>query len=211
MNINININCRQVLIVMFLLVSLFLCLVKAVIGIFGSCESLVADGLFSLYASFILLKHLFTDKNMGTLKEKGFLIAGILIAVVLILGIFDITVFSIVRLIKASKGLLGEPSIYVIFVAAASVLASLVFIKWILDSSDGNAADGKIQSSVPDDINEIMKTGIIISSVVIAGCILSKTVSVCFDEIAAIFIVCILISRVIFMIRSNYKLLAIKD
>jgi len=197
-------SCNKRLNLWSLFVSLFLSLVKGVIGILGSSESLVADGLYSLYQSFVALKSIFpADKNEeNDAIYKSVWFAGLVIAVMLILGIGDVLIFSLVRIAKATKGLLVRPSPYALYTAILSVLANQLLYRYSLC----------LKKEMPEKNGSAMemaqnfRLSVIVSSIVIIGIAISRTVSLYGDAIAALILGIMLISKVINLFSQSWKI-----
>ncbi len=80
--------------------SLFLSLMKVVIGVLGASEVLAADGLYSFYQSFLALKTAFHKESTAGSRavRKSFWIVGLLVSKIMILGTCDVLFYSFVNL-----------------------------------------------------------------------------------------------------------------
>jgi len=197
-------SCKQRLNLWALSVSLFLILMKGVIGILGSSESLVADGLYSFYQSFVLVKLiLLINRNEGTSSiYKSVWFAGLVISIMLILGIGDVLIFSIVRITKAAKGLLVRPSPYALYAAILSVLANQLLYRYRLCS--GREMPEKDVSE--SEITQSLRLSVIISSIVVIGIGIARTQSVYGDALAALIVATIVIPKVINLFNQSLKI-----
>jgi len=196
-------SCNKRLNLWSLFCSLFLSLVKGAIGILGSSESLVADGLYSFYMSFIALKSIFlTSKNReNETVYKSVWFAGLVIAIMLILGIGDVLIFSLVRIVKAAKGLLVRPSPYALYTAILSVLANQLLYRYSLCSiKEMPEKNGSAMEMVQG-----LRLSVIVSSIVIIGIAIARTVSVYGDAIAALILGIMLIPEVINLFNQSWK------
>jgi len=197
-------SCHKRLNLWSLFVSLFLSLVKGVIGILGSSESLVADGLYSFYQSFVALKSiLLTNRNKeSSAIYKSVWFAGLVIAIMLILGIGDVLIFSLVRIAKATKGLLVRPSPYALYTAILSVLANQLLYRYSLC----------LKKEMPEKNGSAMemaqnfRLSVIVSSIVIIGIAISRTVSLYGDAIAALILGIMLVPKVINLFNQSWRI-----
>lgn len=182
--------CSTRLKVWSLLVSLVLSLIKAVIGIIGKSEALVADGLYSFYQAFICGRSLFSPKD--TISDRARLwFVSMVIGVILMLGAFDVFIFSFVNLVKSAKGLLIKPSPYALYAAVISVLAHHILSRYSLCVKDQPM--GKYITPIHDSF----KLSIIISSVALIGIALSRWSWLGGDSLATIVIVGLMVKPVV--------------
>lgn len=205
-----------------LVVSLFLSLIKALIGILGSCEALIADGLYSLYQSFIIAKSIFIDTSSPNSRKdshkpvinkldiiKSLYLAGMIIITILVLGIIDVTVFSIVRIIKVSKGLLVSPSPYSLYAAVLSILSNQIFYRYSLClNKNPIERPCKTNQLVPEslvELNQSYKLSIIISTIALIGVTLARISWLYADALAAIVISIILTVCTIGLLKTSSK------
>lgn len=196
-------SCQQRLSLWALIVSLFLSLVKGVVGILGSSESLAADGLYSFYQSFVVVKSIFLMEDNGktTGAHKSIWFAGLVISIMLILGIGDVLIFSVVRIAKAAKGLLVRPSPYALYTAILSVLANQLLYRYRLCS--GKEMPEKSGSET--EITQSLRFSVIVSSIVVIGIGIARTVSLYGDAIAALIVAAIVIPKVISLFNQSLK------
>lgn len=188
-----------------IIANLFLSLVKGIIGILGSCESIVADGVASFYQAFTIFKKraLEVEKIQNTSKKNltfdTITIASVVVSIVLILSMTDVFVFSIIRIIKASKGLLVKPTPYALYVAIISILINNLLYRYSLCSSV-ELKDRYIVSASP-----VFRLSIITSSIVLIGVGVARYLSLYGDALAALIIVAILSPKVIKMLIKSKK------
>jgi divalent metal cation (Fe/Co/Zn/Cd) transporter len=199
-------SCQRRLNLWSVFVSLFLSLVKGVVGILGSSESLVADGLYSFYQSFVVVKSIFSIENNGKTTgaqgaHKSIWFAGLVISIILILGIGDVLIFSVVRITKAAKGILVRPSPYALYTAILSVLANQLLYRYRLCS--GKEMPEK--SNPETDITHSLRLAVIISSIVVIGIGIARTLSLYGDAIAALIVAAIVIPKVISLFNDSLK------
>jgi len=196
-------SCNKRLNLWSVFVSLFLSLVKGVIGILGSSESLVADGLYSFYQSFVALKSIFlTNKNKeNDSVYKSVWFAGLVIAIMLILGIGDVLIFSLVRIAKAAKGLLFRPSPYALYTAILSVLANQLLYRYSLCS----IKEMPEKNGSAMEMLQGLRLSVIASSIVVIGIASARTVFLYGDAIAALILGIVLIPKVINLFNRSWK------
>ncbi|MDH5662599.1 MAG: cation transporter [Elusimicrobiota bacterium] len=196
-------SCQQRISLWALIVSLSLSLVKGVVGILGSSESLVADGLCSFYQGFLVVKSIFLMENNEKTAAiyKSIWFAGLVISVMLILGTGDVLIFSVVRIAKAAKGILVRPSPYALYTAILSVLANQLLYKYSLCS--GKEMPEK--SGWETDITQNLRFSVIVSSIVVIGIGIARTVSLYGDAIAALIVAAIFIPKVISLFNVSWK------
>jgi len=193
-------SCQQRLRLWALFVSLFLSLVKGVVGILGSSESLVADGLFSFYQSFVVVKSIFLiNRNSAFYKSVWF--AGLVISVMLILGIGDVLIFSVVRMAKVAKGILLRPSPYALYTAILSVLANQLLYRYSLCSEKEMPEKNVSQA----EIIQSLRLAVIVSLIVVIGIGIARRVSLYGDAIAALIVAAIFIPKVISLFNQSLK------
>jgi divalent metal cation (Fe/Co/Zn/Cd) transporter len=196
-------SCQRRLSLWSVFVSLFLSLVKGVVGILGSSEALVADGLYSFYQSFVVVKSIFLMEDNGktTGAHKSIWFAGLVISIMLILGIGDVLIFSVVRITKAAKGILVRPSPYALYTAILSVLANQLLYRY-RRCSEKEIAE---KSSSETDITQSLRFSVIVSSIVVIGIGIARTVSLYGDAIAALIVAAIAIPKVINLFNQSLK------
>jgi divalent metal cation (Fe/Co/Zn/Cd) transporter len=193
-------SCQQRLRLWALFVSLSLSLVKGVVGILGSSESLVTDGLFSFYQSFVVVKSIFLiNRNSTFYKSVWF--AGLVISVMLILGIGDVLIFSVVRMAKVAKGILVRPSPYALYTAILSVLANQLLYRYSLCSE--KEMPEKNTSQI--ELTQSLRLAVIVSSVVVIGIGIARTASLYGDAVAALIVAAIFIPKVISLFNQSLK------
>jgi len=195
--------CRKRLILWSLFLNLFLSLVKGMVGILGSSESLISDGLYSFYQSFATVKSIFlldrNKKGNGIYKSVWF--AGLVVSVMLILGTGDVLVFSLVRISRAARGLLVRPSPYALYTAILSVLANHLLYRYSV-CSEKEMAERDISES---EISRSLRLLVIISSIVVIGIGIARTLSIYGDAVAALIVAIILIPKVIALFSQSLK------
>lgn len=197
-------SCKERLRLWAIFVSLIMSLVKGIVGVLGSSESLVGDGLYSLYQSFLLLNRIFlvnVNEEAGA-SHKSFWCAGLVISIILILGIGDILIFSILRLIKATKGLLIRPSPYALELAILSILANQLLYRYSLCS--GKETEEK--KVLETEMVHSLRLSVILSSIAVIGIATARTISIYGDAIAAFIIAIIVIPRVIGLFSQSWKI-----
>ena len=207
---------RNFLSTLVLLASLGICLFGAIIGILGSCESLVAGALYSLIASFMVMKVIFANKG-SKMVQQSLKLASFVIMFAIVMGILDITIFSIVRIYKASKGLLMEPGIITIILAVGALIVNIYFYyeiskmqgeEKLLKENDGFT---ETTPQKPEDLNlaelkDIIMIGIIVPLLVVVGSFGAREVTLYLDAIAALCITfLILVPRVITLVKDQYR------
>jgi hypothetical protein len=103
--------------------SLAFSFIMGVVGLLGRSEALVGAGLYAFYQAFVSGRSILSpdedDPNAPSLWFVS-LVAGFIIA----LGALDVAVFSAWRLLKASRGLLVDPSPLAVLAAAAGLVAN---------------------------------------------------------------------------------------
>lgn len=197
-------SCQRRLSLWSVFVSLFLSLVKGVVGILGSSESLIADGLYSFYQSFVVVKSIFLMEDNGktTGAHKSIWFAGLVISVMLILGIGDVLIFSVVRIVKAAKGILVRPSPYALYVAILSVLANQLLYRYRL-CSEKEMPEKNASQTV---LTQSLRLSVIVSSIVVIGIGIARTVSLHGDAVAALIVAAIVIPKVISLFNKSLKI-----
>lgn len=212
-------KCHSRLIIWSIIASILLSIMKGVIGILGSCESLVADGLYSFYQSFIAIKSVWLTENSAELnglcpvvdefkefeqpkKYSCLYLTGLIVGVILFLGLLDVSVFSIIRIFKASKGFLVKPSPYAIYASIISILINQVLYKYSLCVHSKSARTGK---TINQDLTDSLRFSMIISSVVLAGVYIARYFSVYGDAVAALIVTIGMASSVINLLKENIK------
>lgn len=186
-----------------LFASLFLCLIKAAVGVLGSSEVLAADGIYSFYQSFIALKAAFYKEAMAGSRavRKSFWIVGLIVSKIMILGTCDVLFYSFVRMSKASNGLLVRPSPYALYVAVLSVVINGVLYR----HGPYSASAGKKQAE--SELTESFRMSIIVSILAAVGTIIARTLSLYSGSIVTILIaVTILAPRAVNLLCDNWKL-----
>jgi len=178
-----------------LFVSLFLTLVKGVVGILGSSESLVADGLYSFYQSFVALRVIYLG------EYKSIWLAGVVVCLMLVLGIGDVLLFSVIRIAKAAKGLLVRPSPYALYAAILSIMANQVLYRYSLCA----VKEGQEENGSGAEISQSLRISVIISSVVVIGIAIARTLSIYGDALAALVVTTIVIAKLFRFFRRNLK------
>ncbi len=196
-------SCQRRLSLWSVFVSLFLSLVKGVVGILGSSEALIADGLYSFYQSFVVVKSIFLMEDNGktTGAHKSIWFAGLVISVMLILGIGDVLIFSVVRITKAAKGLLVRPSPYALYVAILSVLANQLLYRYRRCSEKEMPEKNASQT----ELTQSLRLSVIVSSIVVIGIGIARTVSLHGDAVAALIVAAIVIPKVISLFNQSLK------
>jgi len=188
-------RCRRELNLWALFVSLFLTLVKGVVGILGSSESLVADGLYSFYQSFVALRVIYLG------EYKSIWLAGVVVCLMLVLGIGDVLLFSVIRIAKAAKGLLVRPSPYALYAAILSIMANQVLYRYSLCA----VKEGQEENGSGAEISQSLRISVIISSVVVIGIAIARTLSIYGDALAALVVTTIVIAKLFRFFRRNLK------
>ena len=188
-------RCRRELNLWALFVSLFLTLVKGVVGILGSSESLVADGLYSFYQSFVALRVIYLG------EYKSIWLAGVVVCLMLVLGIGDVLLFSVIRIAKAAKGLLVRPSPYALYAAILSIMANKVLYRYSLCA----VKEGQEENGSGAEISQSLRISVIISSVVVIGIAIARTLSIYGDALAALVVTTIVIAKLFRFFRRNLK------
>lgn len=198
-----------------ILFSLFLSLAKGIIGILGSCESLVADGLFSFYQSFVAFKILWDKESVQNKENNNFSLwfAGGVVGAILILTLLDVTIFSFIRIFKASGGMLVRPSPYALYISIISILANQLLFNY--SSCNGRKKHGinpetvspEFQSEVVGNqkLTESLLLSIVISSLVLIGVIFARYVTIYGDAVAALVVVCILAPKAVALFIKNSR------
>jgi len=213
----ICVKCKNKISWLLIITSLFFSLIKGFIGIFGSSESLVADGLFSFYQSFIAVKLLWPEREKQNilLNKSSLWLSGLLVTVILFLGSLDVFVFSIIRIWKGSQGFLVRPSPYALYAAILSVLAAQILYRYNfcggnrkpdttavhdgagLRKNDGSAYKAEIE------ITENLKLSMIVSTIVIIGICFARFKSLYGDPIAALIAILILDVKFVPMAKES--------
>lgn len=205
-----------------IITNLFLSLVKGFIGIMGSCEVLVADALFSFYQSFIAIKSFWLNQSKKKIQHDSsvLLFSGAIVCLMLTAGIMDVCIFSIVRMVKASQGLLMRPSPYALYTAVLSIVAANLLQKYSYcgkaknferneadAESNGPVACGNTEKrrKMENDITENIKLSIIISTIAVIGICFARFKTLYGDPIAAIIAALILAVKVIALIKEYIK------
>ena len=186
-----------------LFVSLFLSLMKLVVGVLGSSEVLAADGLYSFYQSFLALKTAFHKEATAGSRavRKSFWIVGLLVSKIMILGTCDVLFYSFVRIAKASKGLLVHPSPYALYAALLSVA-----VNWALFRYSSHWLSTK-ENEQKNKLIESFQLSIIVSVLATIGIFTARTLSLYAGSVATILIsVTILAPRALNLLRHNWKL-----
>ena len=200
------VKCKNKITWLLILTSLFFSLIKGFIGIFGSSESLVADGLFSFYQGFIAIKLLWSEreKQNKLLNNSTLWFSGLMVTVILVLGSLDVFVFSIIRVWKGSQGFLVRPSPYALYAVILSVLAMHMLYKYNIcggnikpDEADVNDGAGLCKNDgnkykTEIKITETLKLSMIVSTIVIIGICFARFKSLYGDPIAALIAIIIL-------------------
>ncbi|NIM15255.1 MAG: cation transporter [Candidatus Aminicenantes bacterium] len=196
-------SCQQRLGLWALIASLFLSLVKGVVGILGSSEALVADGLCSFYQSFVVVNSIFYMRNSEKTPPiyKSIWFAGLVISAMLILGTGDVVIFSVVRIAKAAKGLLVRPSPYALYSAILSVLANQLLYRYSLCLGK----EMPETSGWVTDITQSLRFSVIVSCIVVIGIGVARIVSLYGDAIAALIVAAILIPKVVDLLNESWK------
>jgi divalent metal cation (Fe/Co/Zn/Cd) transporter len=182
-----------------LFITLFFSLLKGGIGILGASESLVADALCSFCLSFTVLKLIFLKDIEGesAVAYRTVWFLGLLVSAMLILGILDVLIFSIVRMVKASRGLLVDPSPYAFWVAVLSVGVNLFLYRFTL-SAERNVLKRELSLG--------LFLSVIASSIVAIGIGAAKKISLYADAIAAMIVAAVLVPIVIDLFRRSLKI-----
>ena len=217
----ICVKCKNKISWLLIITSLFFSLIKGFIGIFGSSESLVADGLFSFYQSFIAVKLLWPEREKQNilLNKSSLWLSGLLVTVILFLGSLDVFVFSIIRIWKGSQGFLMRPSPYALYAVILSLLAMQLLYKYNicggnrkkeeintnddagLCKNDGNKYKTEIK------ITENLKLSMIVSTIVIIGICFARFKSLYGDPIAALITILILDVKIIPLAKESVTML----
>ena len=178
-------RCKKELNLWALFASLFLTLVKGVVGILGSSESLVADGLYSFYQSFVALRVIYLG------EYKSIWLAGVVVCLMLVLGIGDVLLFSIIRIAKAARGLLVRPSPYALYAAILSILANQVLYRYTLCS----VKEAQERNGSGTEMVQSLRLSVIISSIVVIGIAIARTLSIYGDALAALVVTTVVIAK----------------
>jgi divalent metal cation (Fe/Co/Zn/Cd) transporter len=185
--------------ILSVVVSLFLSVVKGGIGILGKSEALVADGLYSFYQSFISARSLISKKDMEPDKDNDrpplltngqVWFVSIVVGLILSLGLFDVLIFSIIKLIKSASGMVVDPSPYAFYVAALSIVANYSFSRY---------SKCVVKQPVMKNIAELdrsFRLSVIISSIALVGIGLSRWLWLGGDALATIILVGLIIKPV---------------
>lgn len=196
--------CSTRLRVLSVVVSLVLSIIKGIIGILGRSEALVADGLYSFYQSYISARSLITKKDMEPDKDNDrpplltnsqVWFVSIVIGLILALGVVDVFIFSIVKLIQSASGWLVDPSPYAFYAAALSIIGNYVFTRY---------SGCMVQQTAIKNIGELHQSyrlSIIISSIALIGIGLSKWVWLGGDALAAIIIAGLILKPIVGLFR----------
>lgn len=145
-------------------------------GIFGLSEALAAAGIVSLFQGYRIYRE-------GRNRQNNSFIA-IIAAGIFFLAILDIFVFSFWKLLGAYQGTLPEPKAYTFLIALFSILAGSFLSS--CSSCNTQAEFSRLRS--------LFRLGILVSVMVAAGVILSRTVWLYGDPLAALLIGAILVS-----------------
>lgn len=203
-------RCYKQVYIWGIIANLILSLVKGIIGILGSCESIVADGVFSFYHAFIIFRRRSIEvEKLQNHSKKNFtidptLLASVIVSVILLLSMVDIIVFSIIRIIKASKGLLVRPTLYAIYVSIISILVNNILYRYSVCNSL------ELEDKYIVSISPTFRLSIIISSIVLIGVGVARHLSLYGDALAALIIIAILIPKIIKMLIETQKYLTEK-
>ena len=188
-----------------LFANVLLSLMKLTIGMLGSSEVLVADGLYSFYQGFLALKAAFHKQaeTGSRAVRKSFWIVGLIVSKIMILGTCDVLFYSFVRIAKAAKGLLVRPSPYALYVALFSVA-----VNWILYRR-GPYSGSTGENEHENRLTESFRISITVSILALIGTILARTVSLYSGSIATILIsATILAPRAVNLLCANWRLAA---
>lgn len=167
-----------------ILYSLFLSLLKGVIGIIGRSEALVADGLQSLYQSLIFARVYLSDKSGKHESSDNSVFIRFLSWLVLFplaLGTLDVFLFSIIKFIQMYRGYLIEPSGYVLLVSLISIITNLIFLK----------------QSEDEELRERLKRSLFISLLAFMGVVSSRYLWMGGDVLASLLISFLLFKSVV--------------
>ncbi|MCK5578675.1 MAG: cation transporter, partial [Planctomycetes bacterium] len=202
--------CADRLMIWALLISLGLSLTEGLIGVLGKSEALVAAGLYTFYQSFICGRSFFQAKWPNAAGKKGFInsqlwFANLVVGLILLAGLADILLFSIIHLIKASRGMLVEPSLYAFCAASLAMLANYSMLRYsncIIRQPDGKTVL---------ELNLSLRFSVTISALVIIGVLLSSWVWLGGDALAALILVCLLVKPMVNLFRDVLIGLKIKQ
>ncbi|MCK4909876.1 MAG: cation transporter [Planctomycetes bacterium] len=202
--------CADRLKICALVVSLGLSLTEGLIGVLGKSEALVAVGLYSFYQSFICGRAFFRSKWP---KESGKKVsinsqlwfANLVIGLILLAGLADVFLFSIIHLVKASRGLLVEPSLYAFCAASLAMLANYLMLRYsncIVRQPDGETVR---------ELQQSFRFSVTTLALVIVGVLLSGWVWLGGDALASIILVCLMVKPVVNLFRDVLIGLKIKQ
>lgn len=199
-------KCHERLLIWAIIASLMLSLMKSVIGILGSCESIEADGLYSFYQSYVFVKFIWLSKSTGESSQPKKLsclyFAGLICGIILSFGLIDVTVFSFIRMVKASKGLLVKPSLFALFVSIISILVNQVLYRYSLCVNSKSAASGK---TINKDLINSLRFSMIISSIVLVGVCIARYFSLYADAVATLIIALSMVSSVAVLLKESIR------
>ncbi|MBI4834648.1 MAG: cation transporter [Planctomycetes bacterium] len=200
-------TCSTRLMIFSVIASLVLSVIKGGIGILGKSEALVADGLYSFYQGFICARSLITKRDIEPDKDSNrfpLLTTGQIwfvssvVGLILILGVFDVFVFSIIRLIKAASGWIVDPSPYAFYVASFSSTVNYIF------SCYSNCAVQQTAVKNIAELNHSFRLSVLISMIALVGIGLSRWAWLGGDAFAAMVIV-VLIVKPVFGLFQKYQ------
>lgn len=177
---------------------------KAAIGILGSCEALVADSLFSFYLSYVSAKNLWLSDKIET-EPSCLHLTGLITGLIIMLGIIDVFVFSIFRIIKASNGLLIEPSPYALYAAMISILANQLLYRSCLCVNERCKEFNGLEKLKRYELSDGLRLSIIVSSIALISVCISRYFSLYADGIAGMLIVLIMLIPIINLLKQSVK------
>jgi divalent metal cation (Fe/Co/Zn/Cd) transporter len=193
------------------LISLALAMVKGWVGLIGLSETLIADGLFSLYQSFLCGRALLNTGDENSRKgsspeeDPSFGFIGMVAGFIFLIGIIDVVANSIWRLSQVAQGFVITPRPYAMAAAVISVAGN-----WLLYEYSACVSQQPKTRSL-QALRKSFQLSMGISCITFLSVPLSRYLWAGVDELAAILVAALVAKPVIELFASASRSLGLSS